>query len=170
MLLLMGGLIFWKVSSGGDEAPAPPQTANVVAPPPVEDAIPPPPPEEDAGTTATAPKPTRKVSAVAGGGCDGVCNGSAPGALQAALRAKAGQARGCYERALRQNATLEGRLVLNVRVGGRGQVCSASIGSDGLNDTGTSQCVLQMFRAASLPAPTGGCVDTAVPMYFKPKT
>jgi hypothetical protein len=168
MLLLMGGLIYWKMNSGDDDSKAalPPPTP---APAPVLDEPPPPPPVEiDAGEAQEAPKSAKRV--VVTGGCDGECKGSAPGALQAALRTKAGQARGCYERALRQNATLEGRLSVNVRVGPRGQVCSASIGSDNLQEAGVTQCVLQMFRSATLPLPAGGCVDTQVPMYFKPKS
>jgi hypothetical protein len=90
--------------------------------------------------------------------------------LRSALAAKAGQARGCYERALRQNTMLQGRLVVNVRVGPQGQVCSAGIGQNALGDPGVASCVLQMFRAGTFPPAQGGCVDTAVPMNFVPKT
>lgn len=174
MLLLMGGLIFWKMK-GGDDAPAAPNPPPVVSAAPAaplleEPPPPPPPPAEETAVAPTedAPKSTKKPTG--GGGCDGECKGTATAALTSALRGKAGQARGCYERALRQNATLEGRLVLNVRVGPRGQVCSATVGSSDLADPTVAQCVQQMFRAASLPAPTGGCVNTAVPMYFKPRS
>ena len=167
MLLLMGGLIYWKMKGGADESRTVLPTPTVAPGPTLDEPPPPPPTEIDAGAPE-APKSAKKVVAL--GGCDGECKGSASGALQAALRTKAGQARGCYERALRQNATLEGRLIVNVRVGPRGQVCSATLGNDALGEAGVSQCVLQMFRSATLPAPTGGCVDTQVPMYFKPKS
>jgi outer membrane biosynthesis protein TonB len=172
MLLLMGGLIFWK-TRGGDE-PKPPPTAPIASTAPVdnalEESVPPPPAEEDAGAAPTDTPKTAKKTGGGGGGCEAECRGTASADLQSALRGKAGQARGCYERALRQNATLEGRLVVNVRVGPRGQVCSAGVATDALHDAAVSQCVVQMFRSAVLPAPAGGCVDTAVPMNFKPKT
>lgn len=171
MLLLMGGLIYWKMS-GDDEKPAPAAQIPTAPPAPqLEETVPPPPPvEEDAGAAPEAPKTTKKVVQGGTGGCDTDCKGTAPAALQSALRGKAGQARGCYERALRQNAALEGRLAIRVKVGTRGQVCNAGLETDALHDPGVSQCVLQMFRAATLPAPSGGCVDTVVPMYFKPKS
>jgi outer membrane biosynthesis protein TonB len=171
MLLLMGGLIYWKVS--GQAEPPPP----VVTTPPVDtetvptlEAPPPPPPKleevEDAGKRVV--KTARTTGG--GGGCAGECTGTVPAALQGALRAKAGAARGCYERALRQNAMLQGKIMVAVRVGAQGQICSASIVSNTLGDPGVASCVLGMIRSSSLPPPNGGCVDVQVPMNFVPST
>lgn len=169
MLLLMGGLIVWKLA-GSDEKPTaippaiPKQTAAPVEAPP-----PPPEPEElDAGSDAET-EPKKKVVRKSSGGCSGNCAGTASARLQSAVAGKAGQARGCYERALRQNPTLEGRLTVGLRIGPGGQVCSAHINSNSLGDPGVASCVLQMFRAGTFPAPKGGCVDMAVPMNFVPK-
>lgn len=169
MLLLMGGLIFWKMRGGAQPQqptappPPPPTTPQVFEAPP-----PPPPPlppvEEDAGK-----KPVTKLVGGGGGGCAGECKGTATAALQSALAGKAGAARGCYERGLRQNAMLQGRLVVSVRVGPTGQVCSAGVASNGLGDPGVASCVVGLFRSASFPPPQGGCVDTQVPMNFVPK-
>ena len=167
MLLVMGGLIFWKLRGGSEEKPIatppppPPQAPMLEEPPP-----PPPPPEEvvDSGTKTTVIK---KVGA--SGGCAGECTGKEPAGLRSALAAKAGQARGCYERALRQNATLSGRLAVSVRIGPGGAVCSANVAQNGLGDPGVASCVVAMFRGASFPAPEGGCVDAQVPMNFVPK-
>jgi TonB family protein len=79
------------------------------------------------------------------------------------------RAQGCYERALRQNSTLQGRLMIRVRVGPRGEVCAASVASDSLGDQGVSSCVLQKFQATTFPAPVNGCVDIQVPLRFEPK-
>jgi len=169
MLLLMGGLIFWKLRSSDEPVaqPPPPPPASTPAlvfeqPPPPPP--PPPPPEEDAG------KPVgKKFVGVGGGGCSGECKGTASAALRSALAGKAGAARGCYERGLRNNPTLQGRLVVNVRIGPAGQVCSAGVASNALGDPGVASCVVGMFRSATLPAPQGGCVDAQVPMNFVPK-
>jgi hypothetical protein len=173
MLLLMGGLIWWKMK-GGD----PPKVAEVppvvsaTAPPIMEETLPPPPKIEtpDAGVAKTPGKRLggQFVGAGSCGGPDG-CNGQVTSQLKSALQGKAGASRRCYERALMQNSMLQGRIVLGVRVGSNGQVCSANITQNGVGDPGLANCVLGMFRGSSFPAPGGGCVDTAVPMNFVPK-
>jgi hypothetical protein len=171
MLVAMGALIFWKLQDKG-EPTKPAALLPVVEEPPAPklEAPPPPPPPlekvEDAGKAPVAKAPVR----VAAGPCSGECTGTAPAALQGALRAKAGASRGCYERALRQNPMLKGRIMVGVRVGAQGQVCSAGIVSDTLGDPGVSSCVLGTFRSGSLPPPVGGCAEVQVPMNFVPKT
>ncbi|MFC1641549.1 AgmX/PglI C-terminal domain-containing protein [Myxococcota bacterium] len=135
--------------------------------PPLLEAPPPPPPpvdESDAGKeeTVKAPKGRRAV----GGGCEGQCKGTANGTLRSALAGRGGQARGCYERALRNNAGAEGRLLVALRIGPQGQVCSASVSDQGLGDPGVVQCVRRMFLTGTFPPPAGGCVDVQVPLNF----
>lgn len=173
MLLLMGGLIYWKMQSGGSndtakiDTPKPVQTAEPV----LDEAPPPPPPVASADSSAKPDdtKPGAKKVASTGGGLCGVCTGEPNPSLQSALSAKAGQSRGCYEKALSHNSTLAGRMTISIKINQMGQVCSAQVKSE-LNDPLVENCVLQNFRAAALPAPKGGCVDAAVPLYFKPKT
>ena len=174
MLLLMGGLIFWKMSSGGEtakvEAPKPTATPDQ----PQLDEPPPSPPSPVAFTEGSAKpddsKPgTKKVgSTVAGASC-GVCSGEPNPALPGALGGKAGQSRACYEKALSSNATLSGRMTVSIKINQQGGVCSAQVKSD-MNNPLVENCVLQNFRAATFPPPKGGCVDASVPLYFKPKT
>ncbi len=113
---------------------------------------------------------TKRVVGGGGGGCGGTCKGTASAALQSALRGRAGQSRGCYERGLRQNALLQGKITVAIRIGPTGQVCSASIASNSVGDPGVASCVVGMFRSGTFPAPQGGCVDAAVPMNFIPKS
>ena len=172
MLLLMGGLIFWKLK--GSE----PETAKVEAPKPsattdepvLNDPPPPPPPIASAEPSAkpddkTAPK---KVGSAVAAAC-GVCDGEPNPSLAGALSAKAGQSRGCYEKALSHNSTLAGRMTVSLKINQQGQVCSAAVKSE-LGDPLVENCVMQNFRAATFPAPKNGCVDAAVPLNFKPKT
>jgi hypothetical protein len=171
MLLAMGGLLYWKFR--GQEAPPAP-VASIVpsATAPHFDEAPPPPPtmEPDAGKKAT---PTKKHIVASGGGapsCAAVCKGDAPAALRSALAGAAGSVRGCYERALRQNQMLQGKLMVAVKIGAQGNACGASLASDTLGDGAVASCVLQKFRSGSFPAPIGGCVDVQVPINFTPKT
>jgi hypothetical protein len=170
MLLLIGGLIVWKVT-GSSETPktATPVVSNTGTAPVLDEPPPPPPPppvEEDAGKPGEKPK-----AKVASGPnpCSKVCEGTASAALQSALSGRAGQSRSCYEKALSSNATLEGTLTIGVKVGPGGQVCGARVVSDGLHDPGVANCVVNRFLSSTFPAPQGGCAEVNVPLRFMPK-
>jgi hypothetical protein len=169
MIAAMGGLIFWKLNSD-DGAEVVEQTK--VAPPPKEpepvlDAAPPPPPPEEEVAQPKAPEPEKKVVSGSGNsGCSGACSGTLSAEGQSALRAKGGQARGCYNRALRQDATLSGKMTLAVRISPSGTVCSANVLEDTLQDAAVSSCVTQMFRSGKFPPPEGGCAEVNVPLNF----
>jgi outer membrane biosynthesis protein TonB len=176
MLLLMGGLIYWKTKSSGTE------TAKVEAPKPSAtvdqpslDEPPPPPPPPVASTDASAApdttKPGTKKLGGGGGGSCGPCTGDATPSIVSALHAKGAQARSCYEHALRQNAMLQGRMSINITISATGSVCSAGIGSNGLGDPSVANCVVQMMKSGTFSAPGGNsCVQVAVPLNFTPKT
>jgi len=173
MLLLMGGLIFWKMKSGGEETvrvETPKPSATPVEPV-LQDAPPPPPPP--IASTEPSAKPDeksgqKKVGSMVALPC-GECSGDPNPALSGALNGKAGQSRGCYEKALSTNGTLSGHMTVSIKINQQGNVCSASIKSD-MGNPLVENCVLQNFRAATFPAPKGGCVDARVPLNFKPKT
>jgi len=171
MLLLMGGLILWKVTGREPKPvdPAPVAAATTSAVPVLEEPPPPPPPvEEDAGKAPE--KQIVKKGTVSGGStCSAVCTGEEPAALRGVLSGRAGQARGCYDRALRNNSTLEGRMMVNVKISSTGQVCAASVAKNEVGDPGLTSCVLQVFRSGTFPQPKGGCVEANVPLNFKKK-
>ncbi len=97
------------------------------------------------------------------------CGGSINNALSSAVSARAGAARPCYERALRVNSNLQGKLTVSVRVDPAGNVCSASIKEDAVHSPEVSNCVTGMFRSAKFPPPTGGCMDVNIPLNFTPR-
>jgi outer membrane biosynthesis protein TonB len=147
-------------------APAPP------APPPprLEHAPPPPPPAHAIPADAVVPAGPAPSTAAAqrDPNCDEPCRGKETAELLSSLRAKAGQARSCYERALGNNGALAGKLEVALRVGANGAACSASIANDTLGDAAVKSCALARFRGGKYPKPTGGCVDVSVPMNFMP--
>lgn len=177
MLCASGGLIYWKLSHKAQpNAPVVESVRSVAqAPKPEVFDEPPPPPPPPVVPTKDAGEPEKKATASrvgsGGFGCSGECTGTATGPLTGALQGRAGQSRGCYERALRNNSTLQGRLVMSVTVGPEGQVCNAGIAENTLGDPAVATCVLQMFRGGgTLPRPKGGCVNVNVPISFVPKT
>lgn len=170
-LLLVGAIggVVYKVTQHTEvpvaAPPKPSATATATQAALIDPPPPPPPVEEDAGSDAGP----RVATGGGGSPCSGGCSGSATGALQSAVGSRTGAARGCYERALRQSSTLEGRLVARVRVDQGGNVCAASIGDDSLHSGEVSSCVLNLFRGQKFPPPSGGCVDINVPFNFHPK-
>lgn len=169
MLLAMGGLLYWKFGSK-DAPPIPSALATAPTTPHFDEAPPPPPPPEQDAGRKDSPAKKRLVASSGPSPCGAVCKGDVPAALRGALAGAAGSVRGCYERALRQNQMLQGKLVVAVKVGTHGQACGATLASDSLGDPAVASCVLQKFRAGTFPAPIGGCVDVQVPISFMPKT
>jgi hypothetical protein len=106
-----------------------------------------------------------------GTGCPtcGRCTGEAAPSFSAVLRTRANQAQRCYEKALAQSDTLQGKLTVNLCVGVGGAVCSASISNDSLGSPLVSQCVANIYRATTFPSPKNGCVDAQVPLNFVPQ-
>jgi len=137
--------------------------AELAPPPP-----PPPPPEEPSASASASSAPSPKLSK-GGSGCAGECKGEVSSELRTYLSGRAAQGRKCYERALLQNGSLQGRMKVQVRLSAAGQLCNASMAADDLRDPGLSACILQMFRNSVFPTPKGGCVDVAVPMSFVPQ-
>lgn len=83
------------------------------------------------------------------------------------LRQQLGGIRSCYERALRNNPTLSGRLDLRFTIGTSGRVTSAS--TSGLGSAPeVGSCVVGRVRGLVFRAPEGGSVDFSFPFNFAP--
>lgn len=170
LVLLIAGLVWWKLSRPQPVAP-PPVVQSVTAvdttPPPMLDI--PMPPALDAAVDAEPDAQPRTTGPVENF-CAGPCTGDAPAALQSALSGAGAASRGCYERALRNDPTLAGRIVVSVRVASNGNVCGASLSQNTLGSPGVGECVLGLFRGKRFPGATGGkCVDVNVPLSFTPR-
>ncbi|RYG79266.1 hypothetical protein EON77_09395, partial [bacterium] len=128
-MLLMIGLIVFKMKGSDQPKPVPGPTV-IVAPPQDSklDDVPPPPDvpvaEPDAGGVKAqvknnGPDPCAVKS----------CGGTAGSELESALGVRAKQARRCYEAELKNEPTLKGKINLNVRIGANGTVCAANVTS-----------------------------------------
>ena len=166
LVAAIGGLVCWKVK-GSKDVPAPVATVPVATTPTLMDPPPPPPPiEEDSGAGDAG---AVRVATGTSNPCAAKCSGTATSALQAAMSGRAGAARPCYERALRVNSALQGKLMISVRIDPQGNVCSSSVAQDGIHSPEVANCVIGMFRSAKFPPPSGGCVDVQVPLSFVPR-
>ncbi|HSU37987.1 MAG TPA: AgmX/PglI C-terminal domain-containing protein [Polyangiaceae bacterium] len=177
MLLLMGGLVFWKLHGSDEKSGPAPSGLSTVAQEPtatVDQVVPPPPPPpsasaEDGGTPSTTKKPVASTNLGTNCGSCGHCTGEAAPGFSAVLRTRANQAQHCYEKALAQQESLQGRLTVNLCVGVGGAVCGASVSNDSLGSPMVAQCVTNIYRATTFPSPKNGCVDAQVPLNFLPE-
>jgi hypothetical protein len=83
------------------------------------------------------------------------------------IRGQLGGIRSCYERELRQNPTLGGRLDVNFTLGRSGRITTASTtGLSAAPNVGT--CVTGRLRGLVFPVPEGGSVEFTFPFTFTP--
>jgi outer membrane biosynthesis protein TonB len=126
-----------------------------------------PPEEPDAGPAEDAgaePEATMRTAMRAARECDGTI---ATAALQGAVARYRGQVRNCYERALKQNTMLQGRITVTLNIGARGNVESAH--ASGPMPASVNSCVSSVARSWQLVAPTGGtCATARVPFNMTP--
>jgi hypothetical protein len=168
LLLAAGGLFAWRTLGSRSGQPTP--VANVPPPPlqppsnPKIEDVPLPPPPEDKPEGGTGPR----IIYVTAGGCEAKCNGTSPPELEQMIRVRGNQARRCYNQALASDSSLKGKIMLEVRIGPGGNVCSVNVASNDMGSAAVANCAANIFRNGTYAAPHGGCVVAKVPLSFVP--
>src|SRR5688572_8491609 len=105
MVFLIGALLVWRSTRAPEPPPTPPPAPQVTAARPLDEPPPPPPVDEVVAppSPVLAPEPVKPTPVRRVSSCEGACVGQETPELVSALRAKGGQARSCYERALKTN-------------------------------------------------------------------
>jgi hypothetical protein len=170
LLLGIGGLFALRSASNQPAPAPPPPPAPTVASaeptnPKLEDIPPPPPVEEKPEAGPTGPR----VIYVQAAPCEAKCVGTAPPELGQAVQVRGAQARRCYNEALGRDPSLRGHVVLDVRIGPAGNVCSVNVTSNDMATPNVANCAAHILGGGSYPAPRGGCVDSIVPLNFVPQ-
>jgi hypothetical protein len=168
VLLLAAGFMYLRSRGNDGDTPVTTAPAVTTAETPVFKAPPPPPPPPPEPSASAAPE-VKSGKRATPAGCGGPCEGREPPGLQGQLAGQAGLSRRCYERALLHNPTLQGRMMVSLRIGPNGAVCHANVTQNELGDAGVASCVAQIFRSSTFAAPQGGCVEAQVPIKFSPK-
>jgi outer membrane biosynthesis protein TonB len=78
-----------------------------------------------------------------------------------------GAIKGCYERALRRDPNLKGKLVVRFTIAGSGRVTAARIVENDLTPE-VGNCVVSRFKAFRFPQPDGGSLTMESPFMFMP--
>jgi outer membrane biosynthesis protein TonB len=88
-------------------------------------------------------------------------------AVRAGLRMQMGRVRACYERALKGEPGLAGRLVVSFEIRPDGSVRDAVLEVDGLGRTSVSRCVLRTVEDLRFGTSKSG-LDVQYPFVFRP--
>jgi serine/threonine-protein kinase len=74
--------------------------------------------------------------------------------------------RACYQRALEGNESLEGSMVIELKVAPDGRVYRGRIKEGRMASPGVQKCVLDELRAAQFAPPSSGSAELQVPVHF----
>jgi hypothetical protein len=85
------------------------------------------------------------------------------------LSSHQGAMQSCYERALRRNPSLQGRVTLNLLISSSGKVAEARAQGGGMREAGVTDCMESHAKTMSFPKPEGGAVRMNVPYVFNPQ-
>ena len=89
--------------------------------------------------------------------------------IQRVVRDNFGRFRSCYETGLRENPSLEGRVVTRFAIDRQGMVSMAQDGGSSLPNPGVVACVVRSFYSLSFPEHDGGIVTVVYPLALRPE-
>ncbi len=124
------------------------------------------------GATARSAGPklaAKRVRALARVGNASVMGSLDGDVIRRVFRRRQASIRAVYEKALKRNAKLAGKLVVRVVIGADGRVAKAEIAEDTVGDDDLAQALLAVVRRFRFPKPPGGgTVEVRYPFIFSP--
>lgn len=87
-------------------------------------------------------------------------------ALARWLKSRKSAVQSCYERELKRQPTLAGRMVIHFAVTGRGRIDRVSFGEDTMHSLAVQTCITNVMRAWVLPFTPEESVPVALPFVF----
>ena len=92
-----------------------------------------------------------------------------PEVIQRVVRDNFGRFRNCYEAGLRENPSLEGRVVTRFAIDRQGVVTVAQDGGSSLPNASVVACVVRSFYSLTFPEHEGGIVTVVYPLALRPE-
>ena len=86
------------------------------------------------------------------------------------IRRRMGAVRACYERELKRNPKLGGKIVVRFVIGANGAVTEAEIESNSMGDDAVGECIVLNLKRFRFAAPEGGSVEVSYPFVFQPSS
>jgi outer membrane biosynthesis protein TonB len=90
-----------------------------------------------------------------------------PGLVAKEVRSRLGAIKACYERALKRNPTLSGKVVIHWTITAAGTVSGVDIEQDTLGDAEVGSCIKSLIARWRFPTPAGGSVEVSFPFVFQ---
>lgn len=87
--------------------------------------------------------------------------------IQQVINSHRAKIRFCYEKVLQHNKGLEGRVMLQWRIGQTGKVTRARVEESTLNSPTVEECLVEEVYAWEFPKPTYGVVEVHYPFVFR---
>ena len=88
--------------------------------------------------------------------------------IASAVKGRIGGVKGCYEKELKRNPKLEGKIVMQFTISEAGRVIDVSAKSDSLGEPAVAQCIKSQMDRWRFPPPEGGTVTVSFPFIFAP--
>jgi TonB family protein len=92
------------------------------------------------------------------------------GVIAKEIRRRMGAVRACYERELKRNPQLGGKIVIRFVIGATGAVTEAEVESSSMGDDAVPECIILNIKRFRFPAPEGGSVEVSYPFVFQPSS
>jgi len=119
-----------------------------------------------AGGNTGAGATEKKVSGVVKSEAPAVDGELDPALVSKEVRARIGAVKACYERALKRNPNLSGKIKVRWTITAAGTVSGVDIADDSMGDSEVSSCIKQLVARWRFPAPAGGSVEVEFPFVF----
>ncbi|OGQ81490.1 MAG: hypothetical protein A2289_07280 [Deltaproteobacteria bacterium RIFOXYA12_FULL_58_15] len=89
-------------------------------------------------------------------------------AIAKVVRARKRMVQDCYERELKRDPTLTGRIEIEFTIGPSGAIEDASVSSNKMGSDAVGDCIVSRLRHWRFPKPDGGSVTVNFPFIFTP--
>jgi outer membrane biosynthesis protein TonB len=120
---------------------------------------------EGGGTGAAATE--KKVSGVVKSEAPAVDGELDPAMVAKEVRTRLGAIKACYERALKRNPNLSGKIIIHWTITQAGTVSGVDVEQDTLGDAEVASCIKSLVARWRFPAPAGGSVEVSFPFVFQ---
>ena len=119
-----------------------------------------------AGASTGSVGPERKVNAIVKAEPPAVDGQLDPSIVAKEVRGRMAAIKGCYERSLKRNPSLSGKIVVRWTITAAGTVQGVEIDSDTIGDSEIVSCIKALIGRWRFAAPSGGSVEVSFPFLF----
>jgi len=109
----------------------------------------------------------KRVTGVVKGEAPNVDGELDPSVVSKEVRTRIGAIKACYERSLKRNPNLSGKVKVRWTITAAGTVSGVEIEEDSMGDSEVVSCIKGLVSRWRFPAPSGGSVDVVYPFVFQ---